>query len=66
VSHRALDELHADAVLQKKLNSLPNVTVIKGAQTALRPLRGIHSVFEFMRASSRSWMTVRHLLLSPP
>ncbi len=28
-----LDELRADAVLQKKLNSLPNVTVIKGAQT---------------------------------
>ncbi|WP_153115599.1 alkyl hydroperoxide reductase subunit F [Rhodocyclus tenuis] len=28
-----MDELRADAVLQKKLYSLPNVTVIKGAQT---------------------------------
>jgi alkyl hydroperoxide reductase subunit F len=28
-----LDELRADAVLQKKLYSLPNVSVIKGAQT---------------------------------
>ncbi|MBV5337848.1 MAG: FAD-dependent oxidoreductase, partial [Deltaproteobacteria bacterium] len=26
-------ELHADAVLQKKLSSLPNVEVITGAQT---------------------------------